>query len=136
MLYLLCNPALIEDFNRSLMRLLMPSHLRKQNWTDKLSAEYYHPVTGYGALEMEENQTVPIHIEANGEELNYLLNIFVSDGALTQEEADVISEQIIEVAGQEVSILDFVPESWQEYVLTYKQMDAGGWFPPIVETGD
>ena len=129
MLYLLCNPTLIEDFNRSLMRLLMPSHLRQPNWTDKLAVEHYHPVTGYGALAMKENQTVPIHIEANGAELDYLLNIFVSDGALMQEEADTISEQVTESAGQQVSILDFVPESWSDYVLTKEQMDAGGWFP-------
>lgn len=133
MLYLLCNPALIEDFNRSLMRLLMPSHLRKPNWTDKLAVEHYHPITGYGALAMKENQTVPIHIEANGSELDYLLNIFVSDGALTQEEADVISEQVIESAGQQVSVLDFVPESWQQYVLTKRQMDKDGWFPAVEE---
>ena len=129
MLYLLCNPTLIEDFNRSLMRLLMPSHLRQPSWTYKLAVEHYHPVTGYGALAMKENQTVPIHIEANGAELDYLLNIFVSDGALTQEEADTISEQVTESAGQQVSILDFVPESWSDYVLTKEQMDAGGWFP-------
>ncbi len=129
MLYLLCNPALIEDFNRSLMRLLMPSHLRKPNWTDKLAVEHYHPITGYGALAMKENRTVPIHVEANGAELNYLLNIFVADGALTQEEADVISEQVIASAGEKVSILDFVPESWSDYVLTKEQMDADGWFP-------
>jgi len=133
MLYMLCNPLLLEDLNRSFMRLLRPAHLRDGYITDKYTTEYIHPVTGYGALALPEEETVPIHIEADGAELNSLLTIFVEDGGLTQEEADNISQQIIESAGQQIKILDFVPESWQQYVLTYEQMDADGWFPPVEE---
>jgi hypothetical protein len=79
---------------------------------------------------MPEEETVPIHLEADGAELDYMLNIFVQDEALTQEEADVIRQQVIDSVGQQVSILDFVPPSWSAYVLTQEQMDADGWFPP------
>ena len=130
MLYLLCNPAVMEDLNRSFMRLMRPAHLRDGYTTDKYTTEYVHPTTGYGALAMPAEETVPVHIEADGAELDYLLNIFVSDGALTQEEADVIRQQVVDAAGQQVSILDFVPASWSGYVLTKEQMDLDGWFPP------
>jgi hypothetical protein len=115
------------------MRLLRPSHLREGYITDKYTTEYIHPGTGYGALALPEEETVPVHIEADGAELNSLLTIFVEDGGLTQEEADSISQQIIESAGQQIKILDFVPQSWQQYVLTYEQMDADGWFPTVEE---
>ena len=133
MLYLLCNPSVMEDLNRSFMRLMRPAHLRAGDQTDKYTTEHTHPVTGYGALAMPEEEKVPVHIEADGAELDYLLDIFVSDEALTQEEADVIRQQVIDAAGQQVSILDFVPASWSAYVLTKEQMDLDGWFPPAEE---
>ena len=132
-LYLLCNPAIMEDLNRAFMRLLMPSHLRGDDWTDKYASELTHPVTGYGALAIPEEQYVPVHVEANGAELDYLLNIFVPDEALTQEEADTIRQQVLESVGQSISILDFIPPSWQQFVLTKDQMDAEGWFPASEE---
>ena len=133
MIYLLCNPAVVDDFNRSLMRLMRPAHLRDGYTTDKYTTQHIHPVTGYAALAMPEQQTVPIHIESDGAELSAMLDIFVADAALTQEEADAIRDQVIQVAGQSVSILDFVPPSWSAFVLTQEQMDADGWFPSVEE---
>ena len=130
MIYLLCNPSVMEDLNRSFMRLMRPAHLRDGYTTDKYTTQHIHPITGYAALAMPETETVPIHIESDGAELSAMLDIFVADGALTQEEADDIRDQVIQVAGQSVSILDFVPPSWSAYVLTKEQMDADGWFPP------
>ena len=130
MLYMLCNPAIADDLNRSFMRLMRPAHLRVGYTTDFYTAKHIHPETGYAALAMPEEETVPIHLEADGAELDYMLDIFVADAALTQEEADVIRQQVIDSVGQSVSILDFVPPSWAGYVLTKEQMDAQGWFPP------
>lgn len=129
-LYLLCNPAIADDFNMSLMRLICPAERAQGNTTKYLAVKHIHPDTGYAALAIDEHQTIPIDSEATGAELDYLLNIFVADGAMTQAEADVIRQQVLDSLGQQVSVLDFVPATWSGYVLTKEQMDGTGWFPP------
>ncbi len=129
MLYMMIRPEVADEFNKSLMYLLMPEHLRDNYTTIYYCGKIIHPTNGYAALVMPENETVPIHIESSGDELDDLLNLFVSDNALTQEEADVISQQVIDSKGQSISILDLVPDSWKPFVLTYEQADAAGWFP-------
>ncbi len=132
-LYLMCNPLVADDFNMSLMRLLCPAARAAGNTTKYLAVKHTHPENGYAALALDENQTVPIDPEATGEELDYLLNIFVADGAMSQEDADGIRQQVLDSLGETVSILDFVPAAWAPYVLTKEQMDAAGWFPPTEE---
>jgi hypothetical protein len=80
-------------------------------------------------LALPGEETVPIHVEADGDELAALLGVFVSDGALTKAEADGIAAAVRENAGHIVRIADFIPPSWSPYVLTHQQMEAGGWFP-------
>lgn len=129
------NPLLAVPFSRSLMRLLRPSHLRDANYmTDMYCAVIEHPAADgttatWPLLDLPETQTVPIHIEASGEELIELLAVFVNDGALTQQEADGISGAVQAVAGQEVRIADFIPPSWVPYVLTREQAAQAGYFP-------
>ncbi len=132
-LYLMCNPLLADDFNMSLMRLICPAERGANNTTKYLAVKHIHPETGYAALALDETQTIPIDPQATGDELNYLLGIFVADGGMTQEEADGIRQQVLDSLGETVSILDFVPASWAPYVLTEEQMDSTGWFPPTEE---
>ena len=127
--YVLVNPAHAEQLNRSIMRLLRPEHLRGGYTTDLYCSMVTHPDTGYMALNLPDTETVPIHIEAKGEELAAMLQIFVDDAAMTQEEMDGITGALMELGGQQVAVVDFIPASWSAYVLTKDQMDADGWFP-------
>ena len=129
MAYVLVNPAHAEQLNRSIMRLLRPEHLRDDTFTDLYCPMVTHPDTGYMALNLPDTQTAPIHIESRGEELAAMLQIFVDDEALTQAEMDGIVATLTGLGGQEVRILDFIPASWQEFVLTREQMEADGWLP-------
>ncbi len=129
MAYVLVNPAHAEQLNRSIMRLLRPEHLRDDTFTDLYCPMVTHPDTGYMALNLPDTQTAPIHIESSGEELAAMLQVFVDDGALTQAEMDGIVATLTGLGGQEVRILDFIPASWQEFVLTREQMEADGWLP-------
>jgi len=129
MAYVLVNPAHAENLNRSIMRLLRPEHLRSGYTTDLYCAMHTHPETGYMALDLPDTETVPIHIESSGAELVSMLQVFVDDGALTQEEMDGIVTALAGLGGEQVRILDFIPASWQDFVLTKEQMDADGWFP-------
>jgi hypothetical protein len=131
MIYVLASPQHAEQLSRSLMRLLRPSHLRGDDWTDLYCSVLRHPVNGQAALELPEQEQVPIHLEANGAELAALLATFVADEALTQAEADGIAAAVQANAGQRVRIADFIPPSWAEWVLTREQMEVAGWFPAV-----
>jgi len=129
MIYVLAAPEHAEQLSRSLMRLLRPSHLRGDDWTDLYCGVVLHPTNGQAALELPESEQVPIHLEADGAELTALLATFVADEALTQAEADGITAAVQANAGQKVRIADFIPPSWSQWVLTREQMEAAGWFP-------
>jgi hypothetical protein len=130
MIYVITAPQHAEQLSRSIMRLLRPTHLRGEGWTDLYCSVLTHPTSGQTALALPEVETVPIHVEADGAELAALLAVFVADGALTQQEADGIGAAVQANAGQLVRVADFIPPSWAAYVLTHEQMDAAGWFPP------
>jgi hypothetical protein len=127
--YVLTAPQHAEQLSRSIMRLLRPSHLREENWTDLYCSVLTHPTSGQTALALPDEETVPIHVESDGAELAALLAVFVADGALTQPEADGIVAAVQAHAGQKVRVADFIPPSWAAWTLTHEQMVDGGWFP-------
>jgi len=126
--YVLVAPQHAENLSRSLMRLLMPNHLRQESWTDLYAQVLYHPTNGQAAINLPDDEYVPIHLQVNGYELQSLLNIFIIDGAITQEEANNIISQIQINAGKKVKIIDFIPDSWKQWVYNYTQMKDMGWF--------
>ena len=131
MIYVLCNPAVADDLNRSFMRLMRPSHMRNGYATDFYTTKVTHPESGYCALAIPENEQVPVHVESDGSELAYMLDIFVADNAMTEEEAEAVKIQIPQLAGSSISILEFIPDSWSGFVLTRQQMEEQGWFPQL-----
>lgn len=129
MIYVEIKPEHAEYYSRGIMRLLRPSHLRENNWTDLYCGIITHPVSGRRCLILPETEMVPIHIQADGAELAAILQVSVDDRAITQAEADGIIQAVQAMAGQMVRIADFIPPSWQPYIYTQEQMEAGGWFP-------
>jgi hypothetical protein len=127
--YVLVAKQHAQQLSRSLMRLLRPSHLRTNEQTDLYCEVLTHPQTGEMALALPDADTVPIHMEANGNELSALLSAFVADAAITQQEAGGIAAAVSSMAGQQVRLADFVPPSWQANVRTAQQMKSAGWFP-------
>ena len=129
---ILCKVSLanIEQLNRSIHRLMRPSHLRDGSYVTNLYCPMItHPSTGEMALQLPESETVPVHIEADGAELQAMMAIFANDGSITQQEADGIVAAVQLYAGQQVVIADRIPPSWQGNVLTQAQAEADGWFP-------
>lgn len=128
--YVLVAPQHAEQLSRSIMRLLRPSHLRGDNWTDLYCAVIRHPTSGQAALALPDEEVVPIHVDADGQELAAMLGVFVADNALTQQEADAIVAAVRSQAGNRVRIADFVPPSWAGNVMTEHEMREAWWFPP------
>lgn len=109
---------------------MRPSHLRDGSYiTDFYCPMVTHPTTGEMALQLPESETVPVHIEADGAELQAMMAVFVNDGSITQQEADGIVAAVQLYAGQQVVIADLIPPGWQGNVLTQAQAEAEGWFP-------
>ena len=124
------NPANIIGLNRSIQRLMRPSHLRDDHYvTDLYCPILTHPVDSRTCLELPESETVPIHIDADGAELQAMLAVFVTDGSITQAETDGIVAALAASRGQNVLIADFIPPSWQSNVYTREQLELEGWFP-------
>jgi len=127
--YITVDPAQIDDLNRGLARLMRPSHLRGASYvTDFYALKITHPTTGETALLLPETETVPLHIKADGAELQSVLDVFVGVGAITEEERDEMLAAVFAYAGQEVRLADFIPQSWADNVFTHEQLDAEGWF--------
>ena len=133
-MYVKVNPNHIEQLNRGIARLLRPTHLRDDAYvTDAYAPVHAHPETGETVLALPDIDTIPIHMEADGAELAEVLDIFVTDGAITQEERDTIVAGVMAHAGQQVSPANFIPPSWAGNVFTKDQLQADGWFPDPVE---
>ena len=126
--YVVVKAEHAKFLNEAIMRLLVPSHLREDDWTDLYCPMIKHPQLGYIALILPDVEKVPLHIEADGLELQQIMSIFVNDGAITQEEAGFIVGAVRSYAGQTVKIADFLPPSWSGNVFTEEQMIQGGWF--------
>jgi len=129
--YVLVAPQHAEQLSRSIMRLLRPAHLRGEGWTDLYCGVLSHPTNGQTAIDLPDEEKVPIHAESDGAELAALMAVFVADGALSQVEADGIVSAVQANAGKLVRIADFIPPSWSPYVLTHQQMVDGGWLQPV-----
>jgi hypothetical protein len=127
--YVVVWPQHAEQLNRAIMRLKRPSHLRGDGWTDLYCDMVTHPTLGYVALNLPDEATVPLHIESDGAELAAMMEVFVRDQAITQEEATGIVGAVQAMAGQRVRIADFIPPSWSANVFTVEEMQEQGWFP-------
>lgn len=126
--YVVVKAEHAEHLNRSIMRLLRPTHLREGYATDLYCPMITHPSLGYVALVLPDTETVPLHVEADGQELSSMMNVFVQDQAITEQEATGIILAIQSMAGQEVRVADFIPPSWTSNVFNREEMETNGWF--------
>jgi hypothetical protein len=55
--------------------------------------------------------------------------VFVADGALTAEEQAGIVGAVQALAGKTVEFRQFIPASWQPFVMTRYQAEQAGYFP-------
>lgn len=125
------DPNLVQHFNRSLMRLLRPSSTRDNTYvTDLYCGVIQHPTdqTAWPLLDLPDNHTVLVHIDSDGAELKQMLDVFVEKKALTIDESEGLKTSIRRLRGQQVRIVDMIPQSWQPYILTREQAKQAGYY--------
>jgi hypothetical protein len=123
-LYIPVDPRLIEGLSRGLYALIDPSR------PGLYAGIIWHPTEPeqWPLLQLREADIVPIRLEADPQPLIEILNAFVAGGGLTQEELDGIVGGVQASAGQTVMLVDFIPLSWQPYIMTQDQATAAGYF--------
>jgi hypothetical protein len=119
--YVPCSQSQIEGLNLGLAKLVG----RGERYARVISSprEGFHPL-----LELRANDIVPISLEADPGPLESVLEVFVEDGALTQDEKDGIVYAVAAMAGQTVKVAAFIPASWQPYVMTREQAKQARYF--------
>ena len=71
---------------------------------------------------------MPLALDADPTPLAEVLQTTVDEGALLQAEADAIVAAVQEQAGQTVNLIDFIPASWQAFVMDRAAAEAAGYF--------
>lgn len=115
--FVFADKTVAEPLSRALYEVVNPGQ-------EGLYARVYdHPSgeTEYSVLEFRRTDIVPIALGADATPLADALAITVEDGALTQEEVDGIVGAISAYAGQEIRLVDFIPESWADKQITKAQ---------------
>jgi len=122
--YIPAAPHIAEPLSRALFALLYGTQ-------DGLYCGIIpHPTdpTQYPLLQCRSVDVVPLALDADPTPLAEVLQTTVDEGALLQAEADAIVAAVQEQAGQTVNLIDFIPASWQAFVMDRAAAEAAGYF--------
>jgi len=120
--YIPVKPSLVDVLNEGLAKIV--------GLGDAYAKVIRPPAEGmYALLEVREKDIVPISVEADESLLSEVLSVFVADGALTAEEQAGIVGAVQALAGKTVEFRQFIPASWQPFVMTRYQAEQAGYFP-------
>ena len=90
----------------------------KPGGTGNYAEEIPHPEwPNYVLFKLHRTDTVPVALGVDATPLQNALAIAVADGGITQAEADKIVTDVQANAGQEIDLVDFVPDSWVPYIM-------------------
>jgi hypothetical protein len=127
--YIPVDPRLIEYLSRSLYQLIAPG----QNGL--YAGIIWHPISmGWPLLQLRNVDVIPVSLGANTQPLVEVLAAFVQGGGITQQELDGIVAGVQAAAGHEIKVSDFIPPSWQQYILTREQAIEQGYIPQPEES--
>jgi hypothetical protein len=122
-LYVPAAPKIAEQLSRALYSLIVPGK------SGLYAGVIPHPTgQGYHLLQFRQTDVIPIALGADPKPLQDVLQITVDDGALTTEELTGIVGAVQAMAGRVVQLVDFMPPSWQPFVMTREQAEQAGYF--------
>lgn len=129
MIYVPVHADAATELNRQLYKLTQPDGVRDSNNVSQFyCCMYQHPLIPFAVLELPEEDTIPIHLAAAPSGLVAVLEPFVTQGQITQQELDGIVGAVQSLAGQRFAPSSMIPPSWQQYVMTREQAELAGYF--------
>ncbi len=103
----------------------------KPGGTGSYAEEIPHPEwPNYVLFKLHRTDTVPVALGVDATPLQNALAIAVADGGITQAEADKIVTDVQANAGQEIDLVDFVPDSWVPYIMDEFEARRLGFYEP------
>lgn len=112
-IYLPVASGLANDLNQALYKCISPSG--SGNFAEQIDHQSW---PNYCLFKLHRTDTIPIDLGVDSTPLQNALAIAVYGSGITQAEADQIIVDVEANAGQEIDLLDFIPDSWLPYVLT------------------
>lgn len=82
----------------------------------------------YSVLKFAESDVIPVDINARVDILSGALQFAVDNGSITQQELDNILVAVPAYSGQEVNLVDFVPPSWADKIMSFQDVVVSGYF--------
>lgn len=113
LIYLPVASGMASDLNNALYQCIKPGGV------GKYAGEIPHETwPNYVLFKLHRYDQVPVDLSVDPTPLQNALAIAVADGGITQAEADQVIADVQANAGQEIDLIDFIPDSWLPYVLT------------------
>lgn len=123
------SESVANELSMLIYQLSRPLHIRQPNETTTHYCSWLvHPLTGAVVLELPEEDTMPIHLEADEHILDELLQTHVDLSRIPQSAIALLNTAINANKGSSVVIYDFFPQYWKDRVLTYNDLIFTGWF--------
>ena len=122
-LYIPASVEIAERLSRALYTLIVPGG------EGLYAGVIPHPSgKGHSLLQCRSTDIRPVALGADPQPLIDVLQIPVDDGTLTREELRAIVGAVQAMAGRTVDLIDFIPLSWQPFVMTRAEAEAAGYF--------
>lgn len=115
-IYLPVSITIASELNVALYKCIDP------NGSGNYAVEIPHQMwENYVLYKLNKTDKIPIDLAVDPSPLQNALAIAVADSGITQEEADWIVSSVQANAGHVINIIDFIPASWQPYIIDEQQ---------------
>jgi hypothetical protein len=131
MIYIPIRSDAAPYLSAAIYQLTRPPHLRDSKDVSLYYCEWIpHPNRPEVAtLVVPETEDIPVHVQADASKLAELLEPFV-DKELTRREVEDIARAVSVQAGRRANVREFIPASWQPYVMDHETAVSQGWIEP------
>lgn len=128
MIYIPIRIDAAAKLSQSIYQLTRPPAVRNPNDVSTYYCEWIPHLTRaeVGLIVLPENETIPVHVQADGKLLEETFAPFIGV-ELTKKESDDTIAAVKTLGGQRVNVATLIPASWQPYVMDKRTAIASGW---------
>lgn len=122
--YLPVASHISTTLNNALCKLIKPSR------NNKFAGTLEHATwPNYDLFVLNDDDEIPIDSSATATAISNILQISVNEGGITQQELTDLVDNINNNKGNKLVFKDFIPNSWQQYLLSESEAESAGYVP-------